>query len=134
MTQVAATGSPAYTETLPHLPEAATAARLLVTLALAVWNLDALTDDAKLIVTELVANAADHARGDSIRVTVTRLDEYCVHIAVVDKSRAQPRLREAGPDEVAGRGLAMVEALSSKWGADPLPWGKRVWAELEAAS
>ena len=32
------------------------------------------------------------------------------------------------------RGLALVEAVSDRWGTDPLRWSKRAWAEraLEA--
>ncbi|WP_412126017.1 ATP-binding protein [Streptomyces platensis] len=35
-----------------------------------------------------------------------------------------------GDTDEGGRGLALVAELADCWGADPLPWGKRVWAEL----
>lgn len=71
--QSSAIGAPAYTESLPRLPESASLARRLATHALAVWRLDLLAESAELVVTEFVANAADHARGALIRVTFTRL-------------------------------------------------------------
>ncbi|MFD5747708.1 ATP-binding protein [Streptomyces sp. NPDC127033] len=130
MTEVAATGAPAYTETLPRVAESARLARLLVAHALTVWEQDELTDEAMLVVTELVANAVDHARGDSIRVTVIRLAEHRLRVEVVDRSRVQPVLRAADAHDVAGRGLALIEAVSVRWGTDLLRWGKRVWVDL----
>jgi anti-sigma regulatory factor (Ser/Thr protein kinase) len=128
----AATDCPAYSETLPRHPEAASVARQLVTHALTVWECeDALAADARLIVTELVANAANHARGAWLRVTVTLLAEHRLQVAVIDLSHIRPMLRKAGSEDVGGRGLALVEAVSETWGTEPLPWGKRVWAELQ---
>ncbi|MGW4237436.1 ATP-binding protein [Streptomyces sp. NPDC004749] len=133
-TRVAATGSPAYSETLPRRAEAASAARLLVTHALAVWHLDALTDDATLIVTELVANAVNHARGESIRVAIAQLADHGALVSVFDASRVDPKLHRVGPDEERGRVLVRVAAVSERWGTDPLPWGKRVWARMRVPS
>lgn len=124
------TSAPACSESLPRLPESAAAARRMVRTALDVWHLPMLVDGASLVVTELVANAVDHARGSCIRVTVTRTGETGVRIAVVDKDRKRPDLRPATPDDERGRGLWLVDAVSEVWGVDPLPWGKRVWAEL----
>ncbi|MFJ6574192.1 ATP-binding protein [Streptomyces sp. NPDC091292] len=117
--------------TLPRRAESASRARRLVADTLAAWGLTALTDAAVLTVTELVANAAEHSRGPAIRVTVSRMAEGRVRVDVIDKSRVPPAPRDAGPDDVEGRGLALVAAVSDTWGADALPWGKRVWAELE---
>jgi serine/threonine-protein kinase RsbW len=111
--------------------ESAPRARRLVEAVLQTWDVPHLAEAALVVVTELVANAAYHARAESIRVTVTRLDERAVRVAVVDKSRALPHLRPASPGEEHGRGLVLVEAMSARWGVDTLPWGKRVWAELE---
>lgn len=130
--QSSAIGAPAYTESLPRLPESASLARRLATHALAVWRLDLLAESAELVVTEFVANAADHARGALIRVTFTRLTPQRVRVAVIDMSRALPTRRVTSLEDIDGRGLALVEALSAKWGTDRFGWGKRVWSELEA--
>ncbi|MEU4683876.1 ATP-binding protein [Streptomyces xinghaiensis] len=126
-------GRPAYTATLPRTAESAPAARQLVSSALRVWDLEELEHAAHIVVTELVSNAAAHARRQSIRVTVTRLDRLRARVAVVDMSRELPRPRPAEADDESGRGLTLVAALSGGcWGVAPLPWGKRVWADLAA--
>jgi anti-sigma regulatory factor (Ser/Thr protein kinase) len=126
-------GHPGYTETLPREPESAAAARRLVRLSLAAWGLEALAEDGALVVSELVANAVQHACRESIRVTVTRPGPAHVRIGVVDFSKVPPRRRAAtdAGDAEDGRGLPIVEHLAAVWGTDPLPpWGKRVWGEL----
>ncbi|WP_030910137.1 ATP-binding protein [Streptomyces sp. NRRL F-5126] len=124
---------PAYTETLLRAPEAARDARRLVHLATNVWGIHAVRDAAEIVVSELLTNAVLHARRDTVRVTVTRLSDDRIRIAVVDLSKVRPQIRCASSTEESGRGLGIVAALSGgRWGVDPLAWGKRVWAELSA--
>lgn len=124
------TGHPGYTETLPCETQSAKAARRLVLVALAVWGQEQLTDDGQLIVTELVANAAQHTSSHLIRVRITFQDDAFVRIGVVDRSHRLPAATAPGDDDTSGRGLALIDALATQWGCDPLPWGKRVWADL----
>lgn len=129
-----ATKSSRVTETLPRMPESARLARRLVSATLRVWGLEELEDAAQLVVAALMSNAVVHAKRDSVRVTVTRLHQRRVRVALVDLSRELPQLRPVGAQAESGRGLEIVNALSrGRWGVDPLPWGKRVWAELSAA-
>ncbi|MFJ7586930.1 ATP-binding protein [Streptomyces sp. NPDC097617] len=131
MFESAAIGNPAYTQTLDPEPASAQFARSLVASALHVWELEEAEDAALLVMSELVSNAITHAGSGSIRVIVTRQAKHVVRLAVVDFSRELPQQREVAGDSEHGRGLAIVAALTDdKWGADPLPWGKRVWAEL----
>ncbi|MFD8385203.1 ATP-binding protein [Streptomyces sp. NPDC059679] len=134
ITRPSAIGAPAYTEVLTREPDSAARARRLVRTVLETWHLPHLVNDAMLITSELVSNTINHARGSSIRFTVTRIGECRVRIAVVDKSHAKPVLRTTTSSEERGRGLAIVDALAVKWGVDPLPWGKRVWAECALPS
>ncbi|MGW1605001.1 ATP-binding protein [Streptomyces eurythermus] len=129
-TRTRGTGHPGYSETLPREPESAARARHLVRAALSAWNLSDLADDGALIVSELVTNAVQHTRRDSIRVVIDRPDRVRVRIGVVDFSKARPERKVPGLDDEGGRGLALVGELAEDWGTDPLPWGKRVWAEL----
>ncbi|MER6052269.1 ATP-binding protein [Streptomyces sp. NPDC001793] len=99
--------------------------------ALAAWGLHSVMENGALVVTELVANAARHTRTRAVRVTITRPAGELVRIAVVDKSKRVPEFRVTSAGDEFGRGLAIVDALSCRWGYDPLPWGKRVWAELQ---
>lgn len=122
-----------YTRTLPRTPHSARAARELVRTALAAWGLDGLADAATVLVSELVGNAVEHTMCHHIRVTITRTSASAVRIAVVDKSHVLPVRRDPDDSTVHGRGLILVEALTDRWGTDPLPWGKRVWIELSSA-
>lgn len=128
---VRTTGHPAYSRTLLCRAESAEAARLLVRTALCAWGLDGLSDDGALVVTELVANAARHTRGRLIRVSVTCPVPGQVRIGVVDHSKARPERRNAHEFAESGRGLALVESLTDRWGTDLLPFGKRVWGVLK---
>jgi hypothetical protein len=55
-----------------------------------------------------------------------------LHIAVRDGSQVIPRHSLQAPDvhRTDGRGLFLVDAMSTRWGWEPLGTGKRVWFEL----
>ncbi len=126
------TGRPGYSETLPALEESAGIARKLVRTALAAWHLEELADTSILVVSELVANAVKHTDSRVIRIVVSRPGERFVRIGVVDTARGLPEPAEPGDGLLTnGRGLLLVDALAERWGADPHPWGKQVWAELD---
>ncbi|GAA2045775.1 ATP-binding protein [Streptomyces cheonanensis] len=125
------TGHPGYSETLPREPESAATARRLVRISPSVWELAELAEDTALVISELVANAVQHARRESIRVTMERPETACVPAGVVDFSKAPPAPRAPDDESESGRGLALMAELAKNWGTEALPWGKRVWAELE---
>ena len=124
-------GTEVRTSVLPRQAGSSFAARRLVRDALMGWALAALADDVELVLAELVSNAVRHARTDVIRVSVWHENCVRVRVAVTDMSRALPQRKYVNPDSPGGRGLAIIEAVSERWGVDPLPWGKRVWADLE---
>ncbi|WP_431034021.1 ATP-binding protein [Streptomyces sp. P6-2-1] len=125
-------GPPAYHEILPRTEESAEAARRLVRHALAAWGCRSLSGPATLVVSELVANAVAHACGEVVRVAVTRREGGGIESAVSDSSRTRPVRRTPAPDALTGRGLLLVAAFAERWGTEPKPWGKRVWAEVRA--
>ena len=84
--------------------------------------------DARIVVTELAANAVVHARSP-FSVSISSGDST-VRILVRDRSLAAPAMQQDVPTRPSGRGLRLVTALSSRWGVDPTPDGKVVWAEL----
>ena len=111
------------------VPEAVAAARSFVVGALPLAGAD-LVGDAALVASEMVTNAVLH--GDSaFRVHVTG-DAQRVRIAVEDAQTGVVVPRIAEPDALNGRGLVIVEALSTRWGCEPHAEGKVVWAELAA--
>ena len=116
------------TAVLAPRPASAAEARELVTAACRDWQLDGLVDDLALVVTELVANAIRHAGTD---MTV-RLFPVAggVRLEVQDGSTRPLRPRPAAPSDENGRGLLLVDALSSRYGVEGEPHGKRVWVEL----
>jgi len=119
---------------LAPLDSAASCARLHAVHVLREWGLRDLADDAALIVSELVTNAADASVVLPERPPVTlRLlaDARCLVIEVWDQSPADPEPRQAGADDECWRGLAVVAALSTRWGCERSGYRrKRVWAEL----
>ena len=99
------------------------------------WDLpNPARSDSSLIVSELVTNAVLHA-GTTIGVTVGRLGDG-VRIDVSDGDPHLPVVDAISPDDLlsnrsmVGRGLALVAAVSDRWGAEPDGDGKAVWAEV----
>jgi serine phosphatase RsbU (regulator of sigma subunit) len=88
-----------------------------------------LVDAAALAVGELIANAQQHgAPPVQVRVEGGR---GSVRIEVRDASPRVPVQLAPSLDNMTGRGLALVEAVSTRWGVTHLPaGGKAVWAEF----
>jgi anti-sigma regulatory factor (Ser/Thr protein kinase) len=89
---------------------------------------DALLDDARIVVTELAANAIVHARS-AFTVSVSG-DATRLRIGVRDSSRAMPAPQPPSEARLSGRGLQLVTAIARRWGIEPLRDGKVVWADL----
>lgn len=86
-------------------------------------------DDAVLCVSELAANAVEHAGGDGFRVLV-RLRPDRVYVAVADEGGgcSVPHVADADGGALSGRGLALVSVLAREWGFVPtLSGGWHVW-------
>jgi anti-sigma regulatory factor (Ser/Thr protein kinase) len=103
-------------------------ARRMVVAQLSAWGLAELADDARLIVSELLTNAALHAR-PPVSMKLTRLSSG-VKLEVSDGSVEMPLLIRAGTDVMTGRGWMLIAALSKDWGVTPSAGGKVVWATL----
>jgi anti-anti-sigma regulatory factor len=109
---------------LAPTPANASTARRLLGDACLTWNLGHLRDDAQLIAAELAANAINHA-ATTFEVTAGYARCY-LRIGVRDGSPALPQRVET--PSTSGRGIRIVEALSTHWGATSIPGGKIVWA------
>ena len=98
------------------------------------WQLNHLAADAETLVSELLTNALKASRSPAgfglvaLRLLANR--ERLV-IEVWDQSSADPQPREAGDDSESGRGLAVIEALSHRWGFRRVGVDQKVvWCEL----
>jgi hypothetical protein len=114
---------------VPVMP-ATRAAREFVADTLAEWGADDLVEAAALVTSELAANALMHARSP-FRVSVIR-GSSGVKVCVRDACVASPTRTPNSSRRPGGRGLAIVAALSHRWGSEPAAGGKVVWAEIEA--
>ena len=75
-------------------------------------------EDARLVATELVGNAVRHASplGNGTVLVRWDADGSMLDLSVCDGGGPTEPVRvDASPNEVRGRGLAIVEALSSTW-------------------
>jgi hypothetical protein len=132
---------------LGALPTVPRLARAFGGLVLGGWGLGHLAENCELIVSELSTNVIQAATG---RNGHPRYDQHG-HLPLLWlrllSNRAQvrietwdnvpldwgaPTLRHAAEADECGRGLELVEMLSSDWGWDHLPAhnAKRVWAHL----
>ena len=120
---------------LGALPSAVPCARLHARQVLWEWGLTAFSENSELAVSELVTNAMLVSRATAhyapIRIWVVS-DRAQVVILVWDVSALPPVLADTGDDAETGRGLLIVQAVSTRWGWDfpPELGGKVVWAQI----
>jgi anti-sigma regulatory factor (Ser/Thr protein kinase) len=92
-------------------------------------------DDAALVVSELVTNAVN--AGCSAATVALELHRDYLRLSVADNNQARPHLRSPTPRDAHGRGLRIVEQLTTSWGVDPIEADadgaprKQVWAVLK---
>jgi hypothetical protein len=110
--------------------QAPSVARGLVAAACSAWSLPSLLYPAKLVVSELVLNAVEHA-GTETEVTVSRRGTG-IHIAVADLDPRLPDMpaRPRSATDQCHTGLSAVRSVATIAGTMPTPSGKVVWAVL----
>lgn len=116
--------------------EAPSLARNLVTDACLGWRMPRLLHTGRMVMSELVTNAVEHAR-TPLTVMVARRGPG-LHLSVADGSDDGPQLRRVArprpgrPLDERGRGLRIVGSVAATWGWLPGPdeEGKVVWAVI----
>ena len=123
---------------LAPLPSAIPCGRLHAVHVLHEWGLRALAEDAELIVSELMTNAADASAilPDRPPVALRLLASgKSLIIEAWDYSPADLEPSDPDPDAECGRGLTVVAALSARWGWERTGHHRKVvWAELAPVS
>ncbi|MEV0593155.1 ATP-binding protein [Nonomuraea cavernae] len=141
-----------YTE-LPTHPLSVSIARTYVARILADWGRAELSDDAQLVVSELLTNAikatqAAHTPNDEEPMVHGKFAGYECHpwiglhqwgndlvVEVWDCNHHPPKLRAPESWEAGGRGLQVIDSLAVSWGYRwPKTGGKIVWATLAMSS
>jgi len=124
---------------LAALPTAPACARGHVRLVAHEWGLPGLAETAELLASELVTNSVQAYERSNLRaqpaimpVIQLRLasDGHSIVIYVWDACDEMPARQNAGPDEIGGRGLLLVETLGKDWGTYRQADGKVVWVSL----
>lgn len=107
-------------------------ARRIIRTELDRWGLPEHVEIAELLVSELVTNALQHAWGPlHLRMSHSPVDRM-LRCDIADGCPAAPPAHRppARADEDHGRGLHLVDQLSTRWGARHTGAGKTVWFEL----
>ncbi len=118
---------------LTAAPGEVSAARRHARHILRAWGLPAASDDIELVVSELVSNAVAISAAinqEDIRLWLVS-DGRQVLVLTWDAGLDPPEIADPAADAENGRGLLLVEALSTRWGwyfAADLG-GKVVWAQ-----
>lgn len=113
---------------IPHDPIGSCLARELVRETLAEWAMEDLLDEAELVVSELVTNAVTHG-GSACRLELSH-SSGALRIEVTDEGTGSPEPQPFDAEAEHGRGLVLVSAMSTSWGVEAAPAGKKVWADL----
>lgn len=104
--------------------------RRILRMFLTRWGLDRLADAGELALTELVANVVRHVPGRRCTVLLLR-EPYGLRVEVADGVPGPLVVEAAGPLDEGGRGLALVEAVTDRWGVMEGDGGKTVWFECD---
>ncbi|WP_330331400.1 ATP-binding protein [Streptomyces sp. NBC_00536] len=88
--------------------------------------------DVALCVSELLTNVITHVgEGTPVTLHVRATADGRTRVEVTDPDpRAWPVLRHATAEDESGRGLALLAAVSLRWGVLQGPAGKTVWCEV----
>lgn len=117
-------------------PSSTPRARRFVEQVVHAWQCETVGDVAELLTSEVVTNAVVHGAGHGadghIELRVRRT-EGTLRVEVVDRGQDVPVVRDATSDDLGGRGMLLVDALSREWGVSRAVDGsasKAVWFEL----
>lgn len=118
---------------LAPVPSSTAVGRRFVASTCELWRCEDVAEDAVAITSELVANVVRHAGTEA--VLRLELRRQLLTVATSDGNPTLPSrpLRDDWTEN--GRGLGIVGALSTAWGANPtISGGKIVWATIRVTT
>ncbi|MFB6981503.1 ATP-binding protein [Streptomyces scopuliridis] len=118
---------------LPFLAEVEELAglRRVMRVHLNMWGLPGLVDTAQLCVTELVTNVITHVGPGTPTTLAVSMNGRHLRLEVSDPdTRALPALISVTTEEESGRGMALVNAVTDRWGVILRGDSKVTWCEL----
>lgn len=121
---------------LKAAPRAAREARAFACLTLDSLGFGEMADHAALVVSELATNAIRHGSepGDPVVLRIIPGPD-AIRLEVWDRGTGLPAPAPDDPTAESGRGLPLIEALTTRWGVRLLPdGGKIVYADLPCSS
>lgn len=118
--------------TLPAVRQAVADGRAWSRRIMKEWQLDDVTDVVQQLLSELVTNSVEHAVTSGVRVLLVHATGTLRLDVTDDDVVSLPVRAQAGADDIRGRGLTIVEALSDRWGVRVTRCSKTVWCELIA--
>ncbi|QWA25778.1 SpoIIE family protein phosphatase [Streptomyces osmaniensis] len=113
---------------LPAKASSVPSGRSFVVDNLTAWDCASAADDARLLVSEILTNAVQHAEGPLVLHLRRTTTELAIEISDLSPHLPQPRL--AAQDDESGRGLILVDAVADSWGVRPDERGKTTWFTL----
>ena len=112
-------------------PDGLAEARAMLRRTLVAWEAAGPSAEIELVADELITNSLVHTdSGATVTVELITGDRQRVRLEVQDSSSEWPKRRSPGETATSGRGLHLVDALTHRWGVDPLGTGKSVWCEF----
>jgi anti-sigma regulatory factor (Ser/Thr protein kinase) len=123
--------------TLAPAPMASSMARVWISDACLGWGVPRALRGTRLVITELVDNAVQHA-GTTVEITAGVVNGR-VHLRVRDGSTAQPVRRPVEPRgagaplDLCGLGLRRLDRHAADWGTIAHSDGKTVWATVRTS-
>ena len=115
--------------TLPITPGAARLARATAQVACRAWSISSACEVVVLAVSELVGNAVRHGSGGRLTLRLSMTPRR-LRLEVTDNAPGTPTVRTPPAEAEGGRGLWLISELSTRWGVEPAPPGKRIWVEV----
>lgn len=105
--------------------------RRIMRLHLGLWGLHEVIDDAQLCLSELVSNVITHVGVGTPATLVVSISGTRLRVEVHDPdTRALPVLVDAEVNSESGRGMALIDAITDRWGVQLHAEKKVIWCEL----